>query len=77
MEKEKFLENVIEILEIEDASGINDSTRFRELDEWDSLNALSIISMVDEEFGITISKKEMKSAETLGELYNLIQERTK
>lgn len=77
MEKEKFLENVIEILEIEDASGINDSTRFRELDEWDSLNALSIISMVDEEFGITISKKEMKSAETLGELYNLIQERIK
>lgn len=77
MEKEKFLENVIEILEIEDASGINDSTRFRELDEWDSLNALSIISMVDEEFGVTISKKEMKSAETLGELYNLIQERAK
>ena len=77
MEKEKFLENVIDILEIEDASGINDFTRFRELDEWDSLNALSIISMVDEEFGITISKKEMKSAETLGELYNLILEKVK
>lgn len=77
MDKKKFFENVIEILEIEDSSSINDSTEFRELDEWDSLNALSIISMVDEEFGITISKKEMKSVETLGELYNLIQERAK
>lgn len=77
MEKEKFLENVIEILEIEDSSSINESTNFKELDEWDSLTALSTISMVDEECGVTITNKDLKSVETLGGLYNLIIERSK
>ena len=77
MEKEKFFESVIEILEIEDSSSISGSTNFKELDEWDSLTALSTISMIDEECGVTITNKDLKSVETLGELYDLVMERAK
>ena len=77
MEIEEFFESVIEILEIQDSSSINESTNFKELDEWDSLTALSTISMVDEEFGVTITNKDLKSVETLGELYDLVMERAK
>lgn len=77
MTKEEFVQEIMEILEIEDASLAQDTTVFRELDEWDSLAALSTISMIDDEFGVTINNKDLRSVETLGELYDMVTERAK
>ena len=77
MTKEEFIQEIMEILEIEDASLVQDTTVFRELDEWDSLAALSTISMIDDEFGVTINNKDLRSVETLGELYDMVIERAK
>ena len=77
MTKEEFVQEIMEILEIEDASLVQDTTVFRELDEWDSLAALSTISMIDDEFGVTINNKDLRSVETLGELYDMVSERAK
>ena len=77
MSKEEFVQEIMEILEIEDASLVRDTTVFRELDEWDSLAALSTISMIDDEFGVTINNKDLRSVETLGELYDMVTERAK
>ena len=77
MTKEEFVQEIMEILEIEDASLVQDTTVFRELDEWDSLAALSTISMIDDEFGVTINNKDLRSVETLGELYDMVIEREK
>lgn len=49
------------------------TTEFKSLEEWGSLVALSIISMVDEEFDKTITGADLRSVATLEELYNLIQ----
>lgn len=48
-------------------------TKYRQLDEWSSLTALSIISMVDEQVGKSITGADIRSAETIEDLYNLIQ----
>lgn len=77
MTKEEFVQEIMETLEIEDASLVQDTTVFRELDEWDSLAALSTISMIDDEFGVTINNKDLRSVETLGELYDMVTERAK
>lgn len=77
MTKEEFVQEIMEILEIEDTSLVQDTTVFRELDEWDSLAALSTISMIDDEFGVTINNKDLRSVETLGELYDIVIERAK
>lgn len=77
MTKEEFVQEIMEIFEIEDASLVQDTTVFRNLDEWDSLAALSTISMIDDEFGVTINNKDLRSVETLGELYDLVTERAK
>ena len=49
------------------------STNYRELDEWSSLTALSIISMVDDNEDKTITGADLRSCKTIEELYNLIQ----
>ena len=74
MRKEELVQGLIDILENED---VNENTPFRELDEWDSLAALSTISMVDDEFGVTINNKDLRSVETVGELYDMIVSRAK
>lgn len=46
-------------------------TEYRELDEWGSLTALSIISMVDENLDKTITGADLRACSTIEELFNL------
>ena len=69
---EKFLEFVAEQFD-ELHTTLTPETRFRELEEWSSLVALLIITMVDEEYGIVLPPEEMRKTQTIQELYNLVQ----
>ena len=51
----------------------NKDTHFRELEEWGSLTALSIISMVDDEADVVITGADIRSCTTIEDLYNIIQ----
>ena len=75
MDIKEFIENFIEALEIEDGSSVTETTNFRELEEWDSLAALSTISMVDDEYGVTITNKDLRSVETIEQLCSMIEEK--
>lgn len=48
------------------------ATIFKDIDEWDSMVALSIIAMVDDEFEKTINGDVIKNANTIEELYNKV-----
>ena len=69
MTKEEFVQEFAELLENVE---VREDTKFRELDEWDSLAALSTISTIDDEFGVTINNKDLRSVETVGELYDMV-----
>ena len=47
-------------------------THYRELDEWGSLTALSIISMVDDEMGKRVTGADLRNCTTIEELFNLV-----
>lgn len=46
-------------------------TEFKSLEEWGSLTALSIISMVDESMDKTITGADIRASKTIEDLYNL------
>lgn len=48
------------------------ATNFRELEEWGSLTALSIMDMVEEEMGVEITGADLRKTKTIEELYNLV-----
>jgi acyl carrier protein len=50
----------------------NDETNFKELPEWDSVLALSIISMIDDNYNKRISGAELRACNTIADLYNVI-----
>ena len=52
MELQEFITNFANQFEEIDPSVFTKDTVFKNLDEWSSLLALSIIAMVDEEYGV-------------------------
>jgi acyl carrier protein len=48
------------------------ATVFKELNEWSSLTALSIISMIDEEFEKRVTGADMRTVSSIEDLYNLV-----
>ena len=73
MEIKEFIENFAEQFDDTDLSELQPDTVFHELDEYTSLIALSIIAMVDEEYGVTLNANDMSSAVTIEDLYNTVK----
>ena len=73
MELQYFIEKLRDQFEDTAPDEITEETYFQELDEWSSLTALSIIAMVKTEYERNITGKEIRSCETVEDLFNFIQ----
>ncbi len=73
MEIKEFIENFAEQFDDTEASAITPETKFRELDEWSSLIALSILAMVDEEYDVTLKGDDIRNATTVEDLFNTVK----
>lgn len=75
MELKDFIENFAAQFDETDASEFNAETEFKKLDEWSSLIALSIIAMVDEEYDVRIKGDDIRNADTIEDLFNIVKDR--
>ena len=73
MDIKDFIEHFAEQFDDTELSELKPETVFHELDEYSSLIALSIIGMVDEEYGIVLPPEEMRKTNTIQELFDLVQ----
>ena len=73
MELKDFIENFAEQFDDTNPSEIKADTVFKELDEWSSLIALSVIAMVDEEYDVTIKGDEIRNSNTVEDLFNAVK----
>ena len=73
MELKEFISNFANQFEETDSSAIKADTLFRELEEWSSLTALSIIAMVDEEYEVTLKGDDLKKATTVESLFHIVE----
>lgn len=72
MELDKFIKVFAEQFDETPIEKFSAETKFREMEEWDSLAALTIIAMVDEEFEKRITGADIRSCESIKDLYDLI-----
>lgn len=70
MDIKEFISNFAEQFDDMDASVLTPETEFKQLDDWNSLVALSVIAMVDEEYDVTIKGDDIRNANTIEDLYN-------
>ena len=72
MEIKDFIQHFAEQFDDTDVREFEPETVFHDLDEYTSLIALSIILMIDEEYGVTLDAKEMTAAVTIEDLFNIV-----
>lgn len=75
MELKDFIENFAQQFDETEESVFAANTVFKDLDEWSSILALSIIAMVDEEYDIRIKGDDIRSSETIEDLFNIVKSR--
>lgn len=73
MDIKDFISNFADQFEDTDAEAFTSETKFRELDEWSSLTALSILAMIDEEYDVQLKADEMRKTNTIKELFDLVK----
>lgn len=69
---EEFVELFAELFDETDASLIKADTNFRDLEEWSSLIGLSVIAMADEEFDVALKGDDVKTSNTVEDIFNKI-----
>lgn len=70
--EQQFISLFKETLEACDQE-INLSTKFRDLENWDSIAFLSVIAMIDEEYDVVIEGNDFQKLITIQDLINEIQ----
>lgn len=75
MEIKEFIENFADQFDDTESSVFTAETKFRELEEWDSLIALAVLNMMEKKYGKKITFDEMKKCVTVTDLFNLIDKK--
>lgn len=70
-----FIQKFADCFQQTDAVVFGPELEFRKLDEWGSMLALIVIAMIDSDYGVSVSSSDLKGAQTVGELYELIAQK--
>lgn len=73
MTVDEFVHNFENAVEGVEPNSLNPDVKFKDIDEWDSLAALSILAMVDAEYETEISGNELRTCDTLQQLFDVVR----
>lgn len=68
----KFLENLLDILDVEVVITLD--TYLADIEEWDSLSIISFAAMADIQYGKKLTATNIKKAQTVNDLFALVSE---
>lgn len=72
MEIKEFIQNFADQFVDTELDVFTPDTNYRELEEWSSLIALSVLAMIDEEYDVQLKGEEMRATTTVQELFDLV-----
>jgi acyl carrier protein len=70
-----FIKNFASQFEETDVSTFSPATKFKDLDEWSSLIALSIIAVIDEEYNVKVKGDDIRNSDTIEDLFHIVKSR--
>lgn len=73
MEMKEFIQNFADQFDEIDVKALTPETNFRELDEWSSMVALSVLAMIDDEYDVQLKADEMRQTTLIQQLFDLVQ----
>lgn len=73
MEMKEFIERFADQFDDTELTEFKPETIYRDLDEWSSLNGLAILNMIEKKYGVKLMPTELKSTNTIEDVYKLVQ----
>ena len=73
MEIETFVSHFAAQFEDTPAESFTASTNFKETEEWDSLVALSVIAMTDDEYSVKLTGDDIRNSLTIQDVFEIIR----
>jgi len=71
MDLKMFIDCFADEFDETDRDEFTPTTIFKDLEEWDSLTSLSVITMIDEQMEVRIKGSDLRSCDTIEDLYKL------
>jgi len=77
MDFETFLNNFKNAISIDgiELGELTPDTKFRDLEVWDSMNALNTLAMIDFEYGIQLPADELQVCQTISDIFEKVSVR--
>ncbi len=72
---EDFITRIEEEFDDLEPGVLKPESNFREVFEWNSINALILIALVKTEYDVAINANDIATSKTVKDLYNIVQER--
>jgi acyl carrier protein len=67
-----FVQNFASQFDETPIADFSSETKFKELEEWSSMNALIIIAMVDEHYKVRLTGNEIKESNTIQDIFDKV-----
>jgi acyl carrier protein len=71
---EKFINNIKTYLELDE---LDLNAKFTDFEEWDSLSVLSILSLLDSDYGMNMTQKEVEAFPSIADFVNYVKDNAK
>lgn len=72
---DNFIEKLREEFDDIDPKAILADSTIKDIPDWSSMHALIIIALIDTEYDIMISGDDLRSSETVRDVYNIIEKK--
>jgi hypothetical protein len=73
MNIKEFIKNVADQFDDSELTHFSELTNFKEIEEYSSLTALNIISMVDDEYNVYLKGDDIRTSQTILDLYKIVE----
>lgn len=75
MEIGEFIKQIEEEIEEFEPGMLTPDLNYRDIEDWSSMHALIIIALADTEYDVTITGADLRTCDTVRDLYNLVKSR--
>lgn len=73
MDLNDFVSKFAEQFDETDSLLFTPETEFRDIEDWSSMMGLAIMAMIDDEYDVQIKADELRKAETIQEVFDLVK----
>jgi acyl carrier protein len=67
---EKLVKNIEELLEVEN---LDINLKFTDMEEWDSLSVLSILALLDSDYGMNLTQTEIENFSSIADFIKHVE----